>query len=140
MASTRYVDSAAGNDANGGTTWADAKATLAGIDAIDTTGDTIYVAQTHSETTAAAVTYAFAGTVALPTRIICGDKGAQPPTTLSTAAVIATTGNTSGITIGVTSGYFYGMTFDVAQGGNGTPVSPLAPLRRWFDTRSAPSS
>jgi hypothetical protein len=53
----RYLDSAAGNDANNGTTWALAKATVAGIDAIDTAGDTIYVAQTHSETTAAAVSY-----------------------------------------------------------------------------------
>lgn len=118
MASTRYLDSAAGNDANGGTSWADAKATMAGIDAIDTAGDTIYVAQTHSETTAAAVSYAFAGTTASPTKIICGDKAAQPPTSLSTTAVIATTGNTSSIT-STLIGYCYGVTFDAGQTGTG---------------------
>jgi hypothetical protein len=122
MASPRYLDSA-GSDANGGTSWADAKATLAGIDAIDTTGDTIYVAHTHSESTAAAVSYTFAGTAAAPTKIICGNKAAQPPTTPATSAVIATTGNTSGITWAVASSgivYTYGLTLDAGQGGNNT--------------------
>jgi hypothetical protein len=119
MASTRYLDSAAGNDTNNGTTWALAKATMAGIDGIDTSGDTIYVAQTHSESTASALSFAIAGTLASPTRIICGDKSAQPPTALSTAGVIATTGNSS-ISVTATSAYVYGLTFDAGQAASGT--------------------
>jgi hypothetical protein len=123
MADPLYLDSAAGNDANNGTTWALAKATLAGIDAIDAAPNTIYVAQTHSETTAAAVSYAFAGTVANPTKIICGNKAAQPPTAISTAGIVATTGNTSTITLssaGSAFTYLYGLTFDAGQTGTGT--------------------
>jgi hypothetical protein len=120
MADPLYLDSAAGNDANNGTTWALAKATMAGIDAIDAAPNTIYVAQTHSETTAAAVSYSFAGTVASPTKIIGGNKAAQPPTALSTAPIIATTGNTSSITVNAASAYIYGLTLDAGQSGTGT--------------------
>jgi hypothetical protein len=115
-----YLDSAAGNNANNGTTWALAKATLAGIDAIDAAGDSIYVAQTHSESTAAAVSFAIAGSASSPSRIICGNKAAEPPTALSTAGVIATTGNTSSITFASGINYVYGLTFDAGQSGTGT--------------------
>jgi hypothetical protein len=120
MADPLYLRSTDGSDADNGTTWALAKATMAGIDAIDAAPNTIYVSQVHSESTAAAVSYSFAGTVASPTKIICGNDAAAPPTALATSAVIATTGNTSGITIAAGIGYLYGITFDVAQSGTGT--------------------
>jgi hypothetical protein len=120
MADPLYLRSTDGSDADNGTTWALAKATMAGIDAIDAAPNTIYVSQVHSETTAAAVSYAFAGTVASPTKIICANDGAEPPTALATAGVIATTGNTSSISITSGAVHIYGLTFDVGQTGTGT--------------------
>jgi hypothetical protein len=87
-----YVRSTDGDNADNGSTWALAKATLAGADAIDAAGDTIYVSQAHAESTAAAVTLAFAGTNANPTKIICGSDAVEPPTAASTAATLTTTG------------------------------------------------
>lgn len=93
-----YVRSTDGDNADNGSTWALAKATLVGADGIDAAGDTIYVSQSHSESTAAAVSLGFAGTLATPTYLLCGDDAAAPPTTPSTAANVATTG-ASNITI-----------------------------------------
>lgn len=106
-----YVRSTDGNNADSGATWALAKATLAGADAIDAAGDTIYVSQSHAESTAAAVTVAFAGTIAAPTRIICADDSAEPPTATATGATVTTTGGNS-ITIAQGAGmYIRGITF-----------------------------
>lgn len=87
-----YVRSTDGSDADNGTTWALAKAKLAGADAIDAAGDTIFVSQVHSETSAAAVSLTFAGTIASPTKLLCVNDAAEPPTAVSTGATIATTG------------------------------------------------
>ncbi len=87
-----YVRSTDGNDADDGSTWTLAKATLTGAAAIDAAGDTIFVSQAHAESTAAAITFALAGTVASPTRIICGSDAAEPPTTVSALATVTTTG------------------------------------------------
>lgn len=100
-----YVRSTTGNNANNGSSWALAKATLAGADAIDAAGDNIYVSQSHSETTAASITFAFAGTPQNPTKIICCDDGSTPPTVFSDAAVVATTGN-SGVSVNQGAGLF----------------------------------
>lgn len=90
---TLYVRSTDGNNADNGTTWALAKATLAGVAAIDAAGDDIYVSQVHAESTAASISPAFAGTHANPVKIICGNDAAEPPTAVTTGATVATTGN-----------------------------------------------
>lgn len=107
-----YVRSTTGNDANSGASWALAKATLAGADAIDAAGDTIYVSHVHAEETSATVTLAFAGTIANPTRIICVNDGASPPTTLATTGEIATNAGNQPINLIAGAGMaFYGMNF-----------------------------
>lgn len=90
----RYVRSTDGSDSDGGTTWALAKATLAGVAAIDTAGDSIWVSQSHAESTAGAISLAFAGTLASPTRILCGNDGAEPPTALATTGSITSSTST----------------------------------------------
>lgn len=112
---TLYLRSTDGSDADNGTTWALAKATMAGIDAIDANGDTIYVSQAHSESTAAAVTYNFAGTGSTPTLILCGNDAAEPPTSLTTGGTIATTG-ASNISLRGQNVYCYGVTFSAGSG------------------------
>lgn len=113
-----YVRSTDGNDADNGSTWALAKATLGGALAIENAGDVIYLSQVHSESNAGAQNLSIAGTSASPVRIICGNDGAEPPTASSTAAVLATT-TTSGFNIaGVSNGsfYMYGLTFNLGSG------------------------
>ncbi len=87
-----YVRSTDGNNADNGSTWALAKATLVGALAIAVGGDTIYISQSHSESTAGAVALTSAGTAANPIIIVCGNDAAEPPTSLATSAIIATTG------------------------------------------------
>lgn len=103
-----YVRSTTGNNGNSGADWANAKATLAGADAIDVAGDTIYVSQVHAEVTAGTVTLAFAGTLAAPTKIICVDDSANPPTAV---AVTATAIGNTGFNIFGGSLYCYGISF-----------------------------
>lgn len=83
-----FVRSSDGNNADNGSTWALAKATLAGADGIDAAGDTIYVSKNHVESTAAGVSLALAGSLASPTRLLCVDDTGDPasPTTLATTA------------------------------------------------------
>ena len=57
---TIYVRSTDGNNADNGSTWALAKATIAGAAAIDAAGDTVFVSDAHAESTAGAVTLTFA--------------------------------------------------------------------------------
>lgn len=110
-----YVRSTDGSNADNGSTWALAKADLAGAAAIDVAGDTIYVSQAHSESTAGNVTYAFAGTTASPVKIIVGDDSAEPPTTVSTATVATTGSSTIAISGEV---YVVGLSFLAADAGN----------------------
>lgn len=109
-----YVRSTDGLDADTGATWALAKATGTGAAAIDAAGDTIYFSQVHSETSAALVNWAIAGTLASPTRLLCVNDSAEPPTALATGATIATTGASNIVMSGI--GYHYGLTFLVANG------------------------
>lgn len=121
--SNLYVRSTDGNNADNGTTWALAKATLAGADAIDAAGDTIYVSQAHAESTVGSLTFNLAGTSASPTKVIGGNDGAEPPTALSTAPTV--TANTSGGAITVNGNvYCYGLTF-IAGTSSGNPVVAL---------------
>lgn len=108
-----YVRSTDGNDADNGSTWALAKATLAGAAAIDAAGDSIYLSQAHAESSAAAQTIALAGTKSNPVRVIAGNDAAAPPTSTSTASV-STTG-LNAITISG-SAYFKGITFSCGSG------------------------
>lgn len=100
---TYYLRSTDGNDADDGSTWALAKAKMSGVSSIDAAGDTVYVSQAHAETTAAAVTLSFAGTATAPTKIICGDDAAEPPTAVASGGSIGTTG-ASNLTL---NGTFY---------------------------------
>lgn len=116
-----YVRSTDGNNADNGSTWALAKATLAGAAAIDAAGDRIYVSQAHSESSASAQTISLAGTATSPVWVIGGDDAAEPPTAVSTAPIVATTGASS-ITINGHC-YVYGITF--SAGSTATAASIL---------------
>lgn len=109
-----YVRSTDGSDADNGTTWALAKATVAGALAIAAAGDTIYVSQVHAETQASAMTWTSPGTPANPVKILCANDGAAPPTALATTGTITTTGAFSINTVG--SVYVYGLTFNIGTG------------------------
>ena len=87
-----YVRSTDGSNADNGTTWALAKLDLAGAAAIDAAGDTIYVSHNHAESTSGAITLAWAGTPASPTKIICGFDSAEPPTASTNSATVTITG------------------------------------------------
>ncbi len=114
MANPGYVRSSDGNDADNGSTWALANATLAGGFADGAAGDRIYLSDNHAESTAAAVTLTSPGTAALPCQIICGDDSVEPPTSLATTAAIAVTGSNALTFAGFT--YYYGVTFNVGTG------------------------
>ena len=116
-----YVRSTDGSDADNGSTWALAKATLSGASAIDAAGDAIYVSQVHAESSGSAQTIALAGTAASPVRVICGNDGAAPPTAVDTSGVITTTGN---FAISITgSAYISGLTFAAGTGASGGSAS-----------------
>lgn len=92
-----------------------------GAAGIDAAGDTIWVSQAHAEITAGSVTWAINSSVASPSKIICGNDGAEPPTALATSATITTTGNSS---INPVNGsgfqYIHGLTFIAGSGASGT--------------------
>lgn len=114
---TLYVRSTDGSDADNGTTWALAKATLAGAAAIDAAGDVIYVSQSHAESSATAQSIALAGTLASPVKVICASDAAEPPTASATTATVTTTGNTAITFTG--TGYVYGISFSAGSGTSG---------------------
>jgi len=137
---TLYVRSTDGSDADNGTTWALAKATLAGVSAIDAAGDTIYVSQNHAESTAGTVTFAGAGTNASPVKLICGNDAAGPPTAVAATATVTTTGANT-ITLNGAL-YCYGITFISGAGiaMNGTNVNATQRYENCsFQTTSAGS-
>jgi hypothetical protein len=90
-----YVRSTDGNNSDNGSTWALAKATLAGAFAVCAAGDTIFVSKSHSESTGSFLTLISPGTFAAPVKIIGVDDtgNPQPPTVVQSGAVI---GSTSG--------------------------------------------
>lgn len=96
-------------------TWANATMNLERALADDAAGDTIYVSQAHAESTAANVTLSIAGTNASPTRIICADDAADPPTTAATTGVMETGNGAYTITFSGVS-YCYGMSFRCGVG------------------------
>lgn len=116
-----YVRSTDGNDADNGSTWALAKATLTGAANADTAGDNIYLSSVHSDTTSAAIILNFAGTTASPVKVISANDSAEPPTTAAIGAVVSTTGNSS-ITINGCV-YMYGITFNCGTGANSVSLN-----------------
>lgn len=103
-----YVD-AAGSNTSPYDTKAKAANLLSTIMAIDAAGDTIYIADTHTETPAGPITHACAGVIGTPSKILCIDFGTDA---LSTGAVI---GSTTTLAI---SGIFFchGVTFKSGVG------------------------
>lgn len=124
-----YVRSTDGNDSDNGSTWALAKATLAGALSAAAAGDTIYVSQAHAETNAAAFDLPLVGTISNPVKIICANDGAQPPTaTATTATVSSNSGQFYDFFSGVA--YIYGIEFKSGARLDFATISTDA----WFDT------
>lgn len=111
---TKYVRSTDGSNADDGSTWALAKATLAG--ATGTAGETIYVSQAHAETQATSLSLTFNGTPSNPNLVLCGNDSAAPPTADAATGTISTTGQ-SNITIGG-SAIVKGLAFQCGNGAN----------------------
>lgn len=109
-----YVRSTDGDNADSGLTWALAKLNITGPANIDNPGDTYYVSQSHAETQASAMSVPMAGTNASPTKVICANDGAEPPTAVADTATVTTTG-TSNITVSG-SGFIQGLTFNCGTG------------------------
>ncbi len=114
-----YVRSTDGNNSDNGTTWSLAKATVAGAAAIDSTTDKrIWVSDNHAESNSSAQTWAFAGTLADPTWVICvDDSTGEPPTTGGAVATTATCTTTGASGVNITGDcYIYGVTWEVGTG------------------------
>jgi hypothetical protein len=116
MANPGYVRSTDGSDADNGSTWALANATLTGAITDAAAGDTIYVSQVHAESTASAVTLTFPGTLASPNNVICANDAAEPPTAVATTGEVATT-LSSGVTV-AGSVYWSGVNIQCGSGSN----------------------
>lgn len=108
-----YVRSTDGLDADNGSTWALAKATLTGAAAIDAAGDNIYVSQSHAESSGSAVTLALAGSVSNPVKIIGASDAAEPPTSVSVTPSVTTTSGDISVT---GAAYVRGINFTSAAG------------------------
>lgn len=111
---TMYVRSSDGSDADDGSTWALAKATISGaLTDVDTVaGSTVYVSDNYAQTPATDVSLPSAGTATARIRILCVDDAGdpEPPTALATTASIICTGTSSDITF-TGFGYCYGVQF-----------------------------
>lgn len=117
-----YVRSTDGSDANDGSGWSLAKATLAGAAAIDAPGDQIFVSQEHAHVIpgAANVSYALAGTPSDPVRILGVLDSAEPPTSMAPSYPYEQTTGTGNISISG-SCYVSHMRFTAGDGTSGTP-------------------
>lgn len=110
-----FLRSTDGSDADNGTTWALAKATFAGVGAINAAGDVIYVSDNHAEAANLSISWTSPATANAPTRVLCGDDSAEPPTALAATAVIdAGTGARTIVLNGYA--YFYGIIFKTNAG------------------------
>jgi hypothetical protein len=111
---TYYVRSTDGDNADDGSTWALADADL--HTPTKAAGDTVYVSDNHAQSTSTSITIATAGTLAAPTKILCVDDSAEPPTALATTGTVTTTTNAF---IAITgSCYVYGLSFFSGTGGS----------------------
>jgi hypothetical protein len=125
-----YVRSTDGSDADGGSTWALAKATIGGTNgsggafAIEAAGDTIWVSQSHTETVSANWSAVQAGTRSNPVKLMCGNDAAEPPTALTTGAKITSTAvfGAIGFVTDNASIYVYGIEFEVSGAGGSVVI------------------
>lgn len=109
-----YARSTDGNNVDNGSTWALAKATMVGGAGVDAAGDTLWVSQAHAESTASGTaTWDIAGTIATPSRFLCGNDGAEPPTALASTATMTFTSTATLVIRG--SFYAYGHTISVGS-------------------------
>lgn len=121
-----YVRSTDGSDSDNGSTWALAKAGVKPAGDIDAAGDNIYVSQSHSETVTSLQLPAWAGTVASPTKLICVNDGAEPPTAVADTALVRSTGNTA-LYVGLSGAlYVYGMSYKSGDGASGAAQIAIA--------------
>jgi hypothetical protein len=128
---TLYGRSTDGSDADGGTTWALAKATVSGLSAIDAAGDTCWLSQVHNESVASS-SNAWAGTNANPTKVLCGNDATQPPTVPTTGAVVTVSGTTFTWTGAATA---YGIQFTFSSASSWAAIfNGLTAFAQVFDT------
>lgn len=113
----KFVRSGAGG-AGTGADWANAYTTIATAAGAVAAGDTIWVADDHNESTAAAVTWTFPGTQASPNFIYCVDHLVASPGTgdLKVTGAAATTGNSALKVYG--NIYIYGLQLTCGSGAN----------------------
>jgi len=97
-----YLRSSDGDNGDDGSTWALAKATLAGAITAAGAGGRVFMSDNHSETGASSIV---GGTVSAPIQILSVDDSGdpEPPTSLLAGGIISTTGSTD-ITM---NGYLY---------------------------------
>lgn len=89
----RYLRSTDGSNSDDGSTWALAKANAKETVAASTSGDIIYVSQSHAETSATEQTITSAAVPDNPLLIVPGNDAAEPPTATATASVETTGSN-----------------------------------------------
>lgn len=114
---TIYLRSTDGSDADNGSTWALAKATLAAAQTAAGAGGTVYVSQSHAETSTTDKNLTSPGTAASPTRVICVNDAAEPPTAIASTATVSVTGAGGDISF-LGHAYYYGITFRTGSGSN----------------------
>ena len=123
-----YVDSTAGGTPSGAN-WANAWLKIGDAFAGAVAGDFIWVAHTHNESTAGALTWTdVKGTFADPVKIICVNKaGTVPPVSadLRTTAAVSTTGASPIVLANTTTrmAYIYGITFNAGSGAVAAGIS-----------------
>jgi hypothetical protein len=113
-----YVRSGAAG-AGTGADWANAYTTLSAALTAKAAGDSFWVSEDHSESTAGAVTLTSPGTAASPCFIYCVNHlGSVPPVSadLRTTAIVATSGNFGQTHLAFA--YYYGIIFNIGTGGN----------------------
>lgn len=109
-----FVRSTDGSDLDNGSTWALAKATLKAVGAIEAAGDSVYVSQAHAETSSDGDLRGIAaGTNGSPVKVIGANDAAEPPTAVSTAPTLLSTG---GWTFPAGGLYVYGLQFSTGSG------------------------
>ena len=127
---TIYLRSTDGNDADNGSTWALAKATLAAALTAAGAGGIVYMSQVHAETQATTITLTSPGTAASPVQVICVNDGAAPPTAVATTGTVSTTGAANITWAGYT--YVYGVSFQAADSTSSGDVRLLSTSSFWL--------
>lgn len=129
-----YLSSVDGNNADDGSTWALAKATLAAALTAAGADGRVFVDHAHAETSASQIILASPGTGEFPVRILCVDRtgNPEPPTALATTATVTSTASARAI-ICNGSAYCYGISFFTGSTTNsgGFGIVPLSGNWHW---------